>query len=454
MTPFVRSSRLRRAGACVLATLVVVATGLIRPVFAYAAGGELDPARCAAVTDSSVTQGTVGTAWHLTRLKPSDVWAVNDAHGLPITGAGVRIAVIDTAAQINVSPYLRGGNEPVGAKPTWQMVNYAGDEYQRSSGYASGFGLDCAHGTRVVSLINAQVLTDSKSNFSGMAPGSSVTVMRGLKESSANVTEPQQPTAQAIVAAVQAGAEIINISQSGSDDTGLATAVAYAIDNGVVVVASSGNEGKAGPRYPAAYPGVISVGMTTTSDAAHESSEQGVGVDVTVAAPGDAVVGLLPSDPKSALSQSSKVFLSTSQAWNSERGTSFAAPIVTGVVALMLQKAKADGVKLTPAEVKRRLQVTADPPPGAVPDAQLGYGIVNPMRAVFGPFADTATRPTPRASASAGPLVIPPERDTRGMLVAVVVTLGVLVLLFGALVIREALGPMRARKYAPARPDE
>jgi hypothetical protein len=40
------------------------------------------------------------------------------------------------------------------------------------------------------------------------------------------------------------------------------------------------------------------------------------------------------------------------------------------------------------------------------------------------------------------------------MLVAVVVTLGVLVLLFGALLLREALGPARARKYAPARPGE
>ena len=89
----------------------------------------------------------------------------------------------------------------MGAKPTWQMFNYAGDDYQRSSDYANGFGLDCAHGTRVVSLINAQVLTDSKSTFSGMAPGSAVMVMRGLKESSARLMENQQPTALAIRAA-------------------------------------------------------------------------------------------------------------------------------------------------------------------------------------------------------------------------------------------------------------
>ena len=105
------------------------------------------------------------------------------------------------------------------------------------------------------------------------------------------------------------------------------------------------------------------------------------------------------------------------------------------------------GKRATPPPMPRGDLLLESPP-------KLGYGIVNPTRAVFGPFAETATTPTPRASASGGPLAIPPDRDTGGMLVAVVVTLGVLVLLFGALLIREALGPMRARNYTPARPDE
>ena len=137
--------------------------------------------------------------------------------------------------------------------------------------------------------------------------------------------------------------------------------------------------------------------------------------------------------------------------WNTETGTSFAAPIVTGVVALMLQKADADGVTLTPAEVKRRLEVTADPPPGAVPDAQLGYGTVNPERAVFGPFpVSVVPTPAPSTSSTAGPLVVPPPRDTAPMVVAVAVTLGVLALLAGAVMLRQALPRMRARGFAPA----
>jgi len=263
----------------------------------------------------------------------------------------------------------------------------------------------------------------------------------------------QGPLAAAINDAVASHVDIINISQEGSDDTRIRQAVANAVSHGVIVVASSGNAGNSGPKYPAAYPGVISVGMTTTSDAPHPSSEEGVGVDVTVAAPGDAIVSLLPSGPQGATS--TETYLKSSQIWNTEPGTSFAAPIVTGVVALMLQKAKAEDVTLTPAEVMRRLELTADPPPGAVPDAQLGYGTVNPQKAVFGPFPDASpVTVTPTVTPTAGPLQIPAGRDTMPMVMAVAVTLGALALLAGALLVREAIAPMRRRKYAPARADE
>ncbi len=445
-----------RIGAGLAAAALVLASCVLRPATAYALGGELNPEWCAPTTETGQAQGTVAKAWHIDRLRPSEVWAVNDATGRPITGADVTIAVVDTAAQVGVSPYLKAGSAPVGAKPTWRIMNFVNDDadIQRAhDSSAKGYAFTCAHGTRVVSLINGQVLPDSKSNFSGMAPGSSVIVMRALKNSSG--TEQQRPSADAIVAAVDAGVQIINVSQAGGDNDALKAAVEYALSKNVIVVASSGNAGASGPMYPASYPGVISVGMTTASDGPHQSSEQGVGVNVTVAAPGDAIVALLPSDPDAAKSQNAKNFVATSQVWNTEPGTSFAAPIVTGVIALMLQKAKADGVTLTPAEVKRRLEVTADPPPGAVPDAQLGYGTVNPMRAVFGPFADTVSAtPTSSAVATAGPLPVPAPRDPVPMIVAVCVTVGVIALLLGALLIREALSPMRSRKYAPARPGE
>jgi len=449
-----RTTPVHRVAAGCLAAAIVVAVSVLRPAMAYALGPELDPAWCSPTTESGQSTGALPDAWHISRLNPSRVWSQNDAAGHPITGSGVTIAVIDTAAQISVSPFLSASTTPAGVSPpTWKLVDYhLADHDQWSKNVAKdGYGLNCAHGTRVVSLINAQPLDDDDSNFSGMAPGSSVIVMRALQGSTD--VEDQAPLAAAINDAVATKVDIINISQAGSDDTGVRDAVANAIAHGITVVASSGNNGDGGARFPAAYPGVISVGMTTAADAPHPSSEQGVGVNVTVAAPGDAIVALLPSAAQGTASVST--YLTTSQTWNTEPGTSFAAPIVTGVVALMLQKARADGVTLTPAEIQRRLEVSADPPPGAVPDAQLGYGTVNPERAVFGPFPESVRAgATPTSVSTAGPLVIPAGRDTAPMVVAVAVTLVALALLAGALLIREAISPMRRRKYAPATPDE
>lgn len=449
-----RTSPLHRVAVVCLATTLVLAASFVRPAAAYGLGTELQASWCSPNTGSNEKTGALPNAWHINRLAPSQVWSQNDAEGRPITGTGVTIAVIDTAAQIGVSPFLRASSTGTGAKPTWRLANYVPDDPDiRQAVARDGYGLDCAHGTRVVSLINAQVLDQDDSNFSGMAPGSSVIVMRALKSSNSAVMDDQGPLAAAIDDAVASHVDIINISQEGSDDSRIRTSVANAIAHGVIVVASSGNAGNSGPRYPAAYPGVISVGMTTTSDAPHPSSEQGVGVEVTVAAPGDAIVSLLPSGPQG--TTRTDTYLRSSQIWNTEPGTSFAAPIVTGVVALMLQKAKADGTTLAPEEVMRRLELTADPPPGAVPDAQLGYGTVNPLKAVFGPFPQASpVTVAPTVTPTAGPLPIPAGRDTMPMVVAVAVTLSVLALLAGALLVREAITPMRRRRYAPARSDE
>jgi len=449
-----RTSPEHRLAVSVLAAALVMAVSVLRPAAAYALGRELDPSWCYPTTESGQVTGKLTDAWHISRLKPDQVWSQNDAKGRPITGTGITIAVIDTAAQIGISPFLRASSTATGVKPTWKLVDYVGSDEAEIAGNVAkgGYGLNCVHATRVVSLINAQALDQDDSNFSGMAPGSSVIVMRALKGSTD--VEDQAPLAAAINDAVATGVDIINISQAGSDDTAVRDAVANAIAHGIVVVASSGNAGDNGPRYPASYPGVISVGMTTTSDAPHPSSEEGVGVNVTVAAPGDAIVALLPSSPEGT-TMTTDAYLKASQVWNTEPGTSFAAPIVTGVVALMLQKAKAEGVSLTPAEVMRRLELTADPPPGAVPDAQLGYGTVDPARAVFGPFPQSASASaTPTSTPSAGPLEIPAGRDTMPMIIAVAVTLGVLTLLAGAVLVREALSPMRRRNYAPASSDE
>jgi subtilisin family serine protease len=166
---------------------------------------------------------------------------------------------------------------------------------------------------------------------------------------------------------------VINMSLGGSTlDAVEKAAIDYAIANGVIVVASAGNEGEAGMGYPGAYEPVISVaasgwtgewkpdsGWWRTQDVADPtaaasfyiadfSSRQKPGQDLDVAAPGSWVVG--PYQLQSGTT--SYFFLG---------GTSMASPHVAGIAALMMQKDST----LNQARVENILETTAIAlPPG------------------------------------------------------------------------------------------
>ncbi len=412
-------------------------------------GSPLDSKFCQA--GQNVQIGPVQPSWANERLKADEVWSQRDAKQRPIRGAGIKVAVIDTGAQINVSPVL---SLPPGAAgqsdemlPKWDMIDFVGDDNEILQR-----GMDCSHATAVVGYINGQHVGGW--NMGGMAPAAHVTVLRALKGTQGN--ENHDAMVRALDYAISQKFDIINISQSGADHPAMKVAITRAIKSGIVVVAAAGNGGfKAGPSYPAAYEGVIAVGMTTKGGAAAPSSQADPRMEVSVAAPGEKVTLLQWSHPRANPNQDPAEYFQNRQGWGEGDGTSYATPMVSGVVALMLQQARAEGKNLTPAEVKQRLQQTADRPPGAVPDAQLGYGTVNPRGAVFGPFPKTQrTPPAPAPPVTAGPLPVPPPRDPLPVVIAVSAGAGALLLLLGGLVVREAIPAMRRRHYRPARPDE
>ncbi len=137
---------------------------------------------------------------------------------------------------------------------------------------------------------------------------------------------------------------VINMSLGGSAlDAMEKAAIDYAIEQGVIVVASAGNNGSRGMGYPGAYEPVISaaaMGWTGTltkgwtanvpeNDSssfyiASYSSVQKTGQHLDVTAPGDLVVG-----PYQVNGRLDYYYLS---------GTSMASPHVTGTVALMAEK--------------------------------------------------------------------------------------------------------------------
>ena len=203
------------------------------------------------------------------------------------------------------------------------------------------------HGTAVASLMVGRAPT-----FHGAAPGSDLyaaDVYCGLPTGGA-----ADVVAEAFSWLVQEKVPVINVSLVGPPNRVLEGVVQRVISGGHIVVAAVGNDGPAAPPlYPAAWPGVV--GVTGVDARRRVLVEAERGVQVKFAAPGAQMAAAkLPSG------------------YTLVRGTSFAAPIVAGLLAHNLpapDKAAADRAVMTLAQEAVDLG-----PPG--PDPVYGFGLV------------------------------------------------------------------------------
>ncbi|WP_197374330.1 type VII secretion-associated serine protease mycosin [Mycolicibacterium baixiangningiae] len=301
----------------------------------------------------------------------------------PLTrGAGQTVAVIDTGvARHRLLPRLIPGGDYV----------------------STGDGTDdCdGHGTLVAGIIAAT------GEFSGVAPDSAVLGIRQSSNKFGPADEPGatgygdvQTLARAVRAAADLGATVINVSSvaclaaaDALDDRALGAALAYAVDvRNAVVVTAAGNVGGPG-RCPsqnpadADHPGwetiesvaspawyddlVLTVGSVTPDGAPSPFSLAGPWVDV--AAPGEQVVSLDPDGDGLADS------LPTAEGAAPITGTSYAAPVVSGVAALVRSR----WPHLTARQVMQRIEDTAHPPPAGW-NPVVGHGVVDVSAAVSG----------------------------------------------------------------------
>ncbi len=162
----------------------------------------------------------------------------------------------------------------------------------------------------------AGVIAANNNNGIGIAGASPNVQIMPLRVLDSNGLGNYADISSAIVHATDNGANIINLSLAGTNNSQvMADAIAYAVSRGVQVVASAGNQGSDGIFYPAAYPSVIGVG-SIDPDMNH-SSFSNYGANVDVWAPGrDILTTTINGDYE---------FMS---------GTSFAAPLVAGIIAL------------------------------------------------------------------------------------------------------------------------
>ena len=212
-------------------------------------------------------------------------------------GEGVKVAVVDTGVD-TAHPGLTGSLVP---STEWRdFIDNDNNPMEPSGGGAYG------HGTAVAGLI-LQV-----------APKAKILPIRVLDQ---NGRGDLDDVIQAINHAVNSGAQVINLSLGALEwYTPLVDAIGYANSRGVWVVASAGNQGQ---KNVITYPGrwgwwlanVIGVGSVDNDDML--SSFSSYGGDVFSWAPGSNLTSFYPG------SRSAKV-----------RGTSFAAPLVAGALAL------------------------------------------------------------------------------------------------------------------------
>lgn len=210
--------------------------------------------------------------------------------GMPAAGDGVRIAILDTG----VFAHSGFGGD-------FTSINLV----DRSAEAADFNG----HGTAVASMILGQNRLTP-----GVAPNARIIDIRIANDFGASNS---WLLAEGILAAVNAGAQIVNISLgSPADSAVVRNALAYAQAAGVVVVAAAGNQGLDRIAYPAANTGVIAVGATDATGSHLAFSNRG---NIDVSAPGFGINAAWPGDTAVNV-----------------HGTSFSAPIISGALAWIM----------------------------------------------------------------------------------------------------------------------
>jgi len=243
-------------------------------------------------------------------------------------GRGVLVAVLDGGAVADPT---------FGARLRYLDIGYG----------LTGAGADGFHGTAVASLVGG-----ASPDARGVAPAADIL---SIRVTGADGMSDAFSVAQGILAAIDAGAKVVNISLGGyATSPLLGEAIEQALAAGVAVVASSGNDQVSRLAWPAAYEGVVSVGAT---DAA--------GIQAIFSNSGD---GLLLTAPGYAIQAAGLAGTRTSFS-----GTSASAPVVSGAIAALLSQFP----QLTPLQAADILAEYSNDGGVAGADPDYGRGTLN-----------------------------------------------------------------------------
>lgn len=312
-------------------------------------------------------------------------WANLMQEGHP-GGRGVVVAILDTGVAYRDWRQYR------------RSPDFAGTRFVAPYDFIdrNAFPLDReGHGTFVAGVVAEA--TNNHIGLTGLAYGASIMPVRVLDAGGAGDAA---TISRGIRYAVAHGARVINLSlefdpgTTASDIPDIMSAIRYADDHGVVVVAASGNEGLQEIAYPARDRGVISVGATTRDRCLAYYSNGGPSLDVV--APGGGTDALLQGDPDChpgrplpSMYQMTLVDPRHPAKFGFPGdifGTSMAAPEVSATAALVIASGVL-GRHPTPDAILARLEQTATQLGPVKPNRDYGYGLINAGAATAPPVA-------------------------------------------------------------------
>lgn len=330
----------------------------------------------------NVNDQFVGNQWYLDTIKARAAWDVVRADStiiIAITDTGIDPNHEDLKSSIWLNPGENGSgpngdkrsdgidNDGNGVVDDWMGYDFSGADGANPDNDPTATG--DGHGIEVAGV--AAAIGNNAVGIAGVAFGARLMIVKVADDRPAPQTRIYNGPLGVLYAA-RMGAGVINCSWGGeSPSLAEAEVFEYVVhDLKKTVVASAGNDNVDSYNYPASYPGVISVAALTEGNAKASFSNYNDRVDVS--APG------------------TDIYSTVKNGYFYDQGTSFSAPIVSGIAALVAKKyPQLDGQQV--GEVIRATTDNIDIYLGGTYGGRMGTGRVDAARAVtLGPSVASA----------------------------------------------------------------
>jgi subtilisin family serine protease len=299
----------------------------------------------------------------------------DDAHGAGVTGAQIRVAVIDSGIDCDHRELAAN------CEHGWNYVAETSDADD-----------DYGHGTHVAGTIGA-ALQATVNGVVGVAPDATVVAYKTLDSGGVGSWSRHIAAIEDIWNGGVPTADVVNMSIGRGDYSSVAEeAMATAYQAGILLVAAAGNGGTCSGKtddlsYPARFESVIAVAAVDASNA--RPCWSSTGKKVELAAPGVSVYSSWPHDLATSPRDPQPVCESSGDGpvchYKFGSGTSMSAPHVSGVAALVLSAnvvRDTDGAYGVANELRSRLASTATDLGSVGRDTWYGHGLVDAARAL------------------------------------------------------------------------